>query len=388
MAARRRRPPVSRFLVVLRLITLVTLPPVGIALVELGRTIPPWSAALIAIALLGGLLWGIGPRVQAGFQDRPRPRWIGALAMPLFDVVWTASIFSPIACGLFALFAFPVAALRGTEAPGIAAVTQMGCLVSLVLALYGVFVRRRWIRMRRVEVPIADLPEKLDGYRIAHLSDLHIGSTASASEAKRWIARANDLGADLVAVTGDLVSTGSHFHGDVIDVLSMLRGRDGVYACLGNHDYYEEERLCAGLAERGVRVLRNEGLSIAPDGRDGAKLWVAGVEDAWRGEVDLGAALDGRVDDQVAVLLAHNPVLFPHAAQHGVHLTLSGHTHAGQVGVPFLEGGLARLTTRYAGGLFREGRSSLFVHAGLGTTGPAIRLGVAPEIVEIVLRRA
>jgi predicted MPP superfamily phosphohydrolase len=385
MAARRRRPTTSRFVRWLRLITLVTMPPVAIALVELGRRIPPWSAAMIAIAVIGGVLWGVGPRVAAGFQDRPRPRWIGSLAIPLFDVVWTASIFSPIACGLFALFAFPVAALRGLDAPGLDAVTQMGCLVSVVLALYGVFVRRRWVRLRRVEVPIADLPEKLDGYRIAHLSDLHIGSTASASEAKRWIARANALGADLVAVTGDLVSTGSLFHADVIDVLSGLRGRDGVFACLGNHDYYEEDVLCAGLAERGVRVLRNEGLSIE---REGARLWVAGVEDAWRGDVDLSAALDGRVDDHVSLLLAHNPVLFPHAAEHGVHLTLSGHTHAGQVGVPFVEGGLARLTTRYAAGLFTEGRSSLFVHAGLGTTGPAIRLGVAPEIVEIVLRRA
>src|SRR6185369_5140350 len=143
----------------------------------------------------------------------------------------------------------------------------------------------------------------------------------------------------------DLLSTGSHFHSDVVSVLADLRGRDGVFACLGNHDYYEEDTLCARLAERGVRVLRNEGLSIE---REGARLWIAGVEDVWRGEVDIPAALDGRIEEDVSVLLAHNPALFPRAAEHGITLTLSGHTHAGQVGLPFVDGGLARLTTRYA----------------------------------------
>ena len=387
----RRPPSTARFVRVLRTITLLTLPPVGIALVELGRRIPPWSAALLAMATLGGILWGIGPRVRAGFADVPRPWWVGALAMPLFDTAWSAALFSPLACGALALLVFPLAFVRGTAAPGLAGLTQLGCLLSLAIATYGVFVRRRWVRLRRVEVPIADLPASLDGYRIAHLSDLHIGSTVPAADAMRWVARANALDADLVAVTGDLVSTGSSFHGEVVAVLGALRGRDGVFACLGNHDYYEEDALCARLLERGVRVLRNEGLAID---RAGARLWLAGVEDLWRGVVDLAAALAGRAaaspDPEracVTVLLAHNPAMFPDAAERGVELTLSGHTHAGQVGIPFVEGGLARLTTKYAGGLFREGASSLFVHAGLGTTGPAIRIGAAPEIVEIVLRR-
>jgi uncharacterized protein len=368
----------------LRVVTLVTLPPVAIALVELGRRVPPFVAALLALTVLTGLVWGVGIRVRAGFADVPRARWVGSLAMPLFDWIWTATLFSPIASGIVGLLALPVALLTRLEMPSLAAVTQLGCLLSLLVAGYGVFVRRRWVRRRRIEVRIVDLPPSLEGYTIAHLSDLHIGSVDRASSARRWVELSNALSPDLVAITGDLLSTGTAFHDEVVEVLSELRGKDGVYACLGNHDYYDEGSLCLRLGEGGVRVLRNEGVAVD---RGEGRLWLAGVEDKWRGHVDIPAALEGRGDSPV-VLLAHNPDLFAEAATHSVDVTLSGHTHAGQVGIPFVEGGLARLSTEFAGGLFRRGNSTLFVHAGLGTTGPAIRLGAAPEVVQIVLRRA
>jgi predicted MPP superfamily phosphohydrolase len=132
-----------------------------------------------------------------------------------------------------------------------------------------------------------------------------------------------------------------------------------------------------------VRVLRNEGVAL----REG-KLFLAGVEDVWRGAPDLDAALRDRPKGAPVVLLAHNPEYFPAAGAAGVALTLSGHTHAGQLAVPFLvsRATLSHFVTRWPAGLFREGDAQIFVHAGLGTTGPAIRLGAAPEVVEIVLR--
>lgn len=384
-APRRRRPSGAQFVQGLRLLTLITLPPVAIAIVELGRVVHPAIAASIAVLVLGTVVWGVGPRVRAGFNDTRRAPWIGAIAMPLFDTLWCASLFSPIATGIFALIALAFSSVR-PELFDVATITQIGSLLSLAIAAYGVFVRRRWVRSRRVEVKIASLPEALDGYRIAHLSDLHIGSTARVDEARRWVRKANALDADLVAVTGDLVSTGSDFHAEVVDALSALRGRDGVFACLGNHDYYDEATLCARLGDRGVRVLRNEGVLLT---RGEARLFVAGVEDAWRGHVDLDAALVDRPKDAATLLLAHNPDLFRLAESASIDLTLSGHTHAGQVAMPFMVTrlGLGTLATKYVGGLFRSGASTLFVHAGLGTTGPAIRIGAAPEIVELVLRR-
>ncbi|GAC1597578.1 MAG: hypothetical protein NVS3B20_20260 [Polyangiales bacterium] len=438
---RRRAPPTTaRFTRFLRAVTLFTLPPVAIALVELGRTIGPLLATTLTLLLLTGLLYGIGPRVQAGFNDVERPRWVGSLAMPLFDTAWCAALLSPVTTGLFCVLVLPVAFVRssahsqtfspsgeGGLAPchsraislhvipgncvsgsqpgspsatrryeslnahplGLASIAQAGSALALLWSTYGVWIRRRWVRVRRVDVEVAGLPESLSGYRIAHLNDLHIGSIDRFNAAKSWVALANALEADLVAVTGDLVSTGSAFHDEVVALLGALRGRDGVFACLGNHDYYSEASLCARLAQHGVRVLRNEGI-VSTGAVDRADIFIAGVEDLWRGKPDLSRALETRPKGMPTVLLAHNPDFFPNAVREKIELTLSGHVHAGQVAVPFFSDrfSLGRFATKWPAGLFKEGISHLFVSAGLGTTGPAIRIGAAPEIVEIVLRRS
>jgi predicted MPP superfamily phosphohydrolase len=385
MAERRRRPSVARFTNFLRALTLLGLPPVAIAVLEASRRFGPFVSAALSILVCSAVLWGIGPRVRLGFADARRPDWVGRLALPLFDAVWCACLFSPLTTALTAAVALPLSLLRPSLF-GLAPIAQAGTALALVVSVYGVLVRRRWVRIRRLEVTLPSLPASLDGFRLVHLSDLHVGSIDRARDARRWAEMANALQPDLVAVTGDLLSTGSEFHDEVTEVLGALRARHGVYACLGNHDYYEEDALCARLEEVGVRVLRNEGLE--PSGAAG--LWVAGVEDAWRGTADMEAALAGRPEGSATVLLAHHPTVFPEAARREVGLTLSGHVHGGQIGVPFLAErlSLGRIGSRFSAGLLAEGPARLFVHAGLGTTGPAIRVGVAPEVVEIVLRRA
>src|SRR5262249_12512399 len=109
----------------------------------------------------------------------------------------------------------------------------------------------------------------------------------------------------------------------------------------------------------------------------------------WTRRHDLARALAARPSGMPAVLLAHDPVLFPDAAERGVDLVLSGHTHGGQVAVPLLARklNLARLMTQFTNGVYRSGSSTLYVHRGLGTTGPPVRLAVAPEIAVLTLRR-
>lgn len=381
----RRPPSVVAFVRVARLITAALATPAIAAIALAGPPIARGPLGLVAAAALFGVVYGVGPRVRLGFHDAPRARWIGGLAAPAFDAFWTAGLLSSATTLVAAIVALPVARLFGVRL-ALANVLGLGALLAGAVALYGVFVRRRWVRVRRVEVSLAALPASLDGYRIAHLSDLHIGSLVRAEQARAWIDATNRLGVDLVAVTGDLLSTGSGFHGEVVEVLAELRARDGVFACLGNHDYYDEDSLCRRLGDVGVRVLRNEGLLVGAD-PDVPSLFVAGVEDLWRGKVDVAAALEG-CGSNATLLLAHNPDLFPAAAAAGASLTLAGHTHAGQIALPFLVERfcLAHLSTRFAAGLFARGESRLFVHAGLGTTGPAFRLGAAPEIVELVLR--
>jgi predicted MPP superfamily phosphohydrolase len=139
------------------------------------------------------------------------------------------------------------------------------------------------------------------------------------------------------------------------------------------------------LGERGVRVLRNEGLLLE---HAGARLWLAGIDDTWTRRDDLSRALEGRPEATPVVLLAHDPAKFDAAAEVGVDVVLSGHTHGGQIAVPFVSRvlSLASIAHPYNVGFYRRGPATLYVHPGLGTTGPPMRLGAAPEVTILVLR--
>jgi predicted MPP superfamily phosphohydrolase len=242
-------------------------------------------------------------------------------------------------------------------------------------------------RVREHEIAIAGLPPAFDGYRVAQISDLHCGPFASGARVDGWVAAVNRLEADLVAVTGDLIANGSTFVPVVAASLGRLRGRDGVVACMGNHDYFTDgEEMASALERAGLTLLRNRGIEVR---RDGGALYVAGVDDTWTRRHDLDAALAARPAAAPVLLLAHDPVLFPDAAKRGVALTLSGHTHGGQLGVPFFAKrfNLARSITRFTTGLYEIGAATLYVTRGLGTTGLPIRLFVPPEITVITLRR-
>jgi hypothetical protein len=169
----------------------------------------------------------------------------------------------------------------------------------------------------------------------------------------------------------------------VARALGGFVARDGVFACMGNHDYFTSADLAAALEGSGITVLRNRGVTI-----DG-KLHVAGVDDTWTHRDDLPQALASRPAELFTLLLAHDPNLFPQAVEAGVDLTLSGHTHGGQLAVPWLAHrlSLARVITPFAAGLYRIGRSLLYVNVGAGTTGPPVRLGARAELTLLVLKK-
>jgi predicted MPP superfamily phosphohydrolase len=337
-----------------------------------------FAGILGVLGLLVLVVVPIGPRVRLGFHDRKHGPLLTGLAL-LFDILWTGILFVPAAL-------IPTFLLSLVRFPGVMRVFEIAVAVGLGIAAYGVLVRRRWTRVRRVEVELPRLPPSFDGYRIVQLSDVHVGTMNREAAVKKWVETTNALAPDLVAITGDLLSSGTAFHDEAIESLGGLRARDAVVGCLGNHDYYSEDALCRGLEANGLRMLRNRGFTIE---REKEAIYVAGVEDHWRGSPDLDAATRG-ANGAPVVLLAHNPDYFPIAREAGVALTLSGHTHAGQIAVPFAVEmlNLSRIAVRWSAGVYRDGDAVLFVHAGLGTTGPAIRIGAAPEIVEITLRKS
>jgi predicted MPP superfamily phosphohydrolase len=342
------------------------------AVLQVGHLTDQRLLSALGAALLSAGYLALGARRP----DQPKSRLTMYLVLWPFFAWWAA-------CFLF-LLAAPLALGLGWLLRAPAEVVLRWA--ALAASLGGLLAIRRTPRVRRVELEFADLPAVFDGYKIVQLSDLHCGSFAPEHRVRDWARRATRLAADLAVVTGDLITSGNLYHDDVARALGELRARDGVFVTLGNHDYFcDAERLVARLEAAGLEVLRNGASALE---RDGHAIHIAGVDDTWTGRADLGQALAGR--EGFVVLLAHDPTLFPQAAARGVQLTLSGHTHGGQVAVPGLGRriNLARALTRFTTGLYRLGDSVLYVSRGVGTTGPPLRIGARAEITLVTLRSA
>jgi predicted MPP superfamily phosphohydrolase len=348
----------------------------------LSWVLPVWAAALVA--LVGyALLVRVTLKIWA---DPPRPVWrIRLFDEPLF-LHFGASMGALLIMPVGLLVAFLGAAL-GSSAFDVRIVSLGGYGIGFLFSAYALWIERRRVQVRELEVTIEGLPGAFDGYRIVQLTDLHIGSFDRLSRGLAWAKLANATQPDLALCTGDLVTSGPFYYEDAAKVLGALRAADGTITVLGNHDQWEPERLVRLLEAEGVRVLRNQWVTVE---RDGAAIVVAGLDDhRFTQRDDLGLALRGRPEGVTTILLSHYPTFFNAAAERGVDLVLSGHTHNGQVGLPFVgdRWNFARLTGQATRGLFTKNKTKLYVSAGLGTSGPPLRLGALPEIAVLTLRR-
>ena len=287
--------------------------------------------------------------------------------------------------------------------------------VPFVSFAYGFVSERFRFEVREVEIPIANLPVALDGFRITQVSDIHIGSYMPVAQVSRAVGMANELGADLTVVTGDFLTTRTDPLEDCIAELSRLRAPLGVWGCNGNHEIYAKaEAEAASLFQRyGMRLLRQENAEIR---WHGGALNLIGVDyqrqrDPEGNAISMLSGVDRMVRHDIPnVLLSHNPNSFPRAAELGIQLSLAGHTHGGQVRVEILDHrwSPARFLTPYVAGLYQRPflapehlsdaevsslfagapSAQIYVNRGLGTIGAPVRLGVPPEISLITLRRA
>jgi uncharacterized protein len=281
----------------------------------------------------------------------------------------------------------------------------------LLAAAYGATAGRRRYRVVTVEVPITGLPPNLDGLRIVHLSDLHIGDFMPRTAIRRAVDLANTLRPDLAVLTGDLITSERDPLKDCVAELSRLQTPLGVWGCHGNHERWSgvEARTQALFARYGMHLLRQQCAELS---WRGGRFNLIGVDDqrerARPGEPSfLLRDIEGLVRRDIPnILLSHNPDTFPRAVALGIELSLAGHTHGGQL--RFALGGRqwspASLVTPFVAGLYRlpfglEGRGGqivsdpqksafLYVNCGLGTFGLPVRLGVPPEITVLTLRKA
>ena len=339
------------------------------------------GAALAALGL--ALFMG---RADHLAEDWHRPWWQTWLVDLPYFFHWCACVFCLVPSVLYCVLEPIVDLVRGAPVGPSPAFFFWTYASGLLVSTYGCTVRRWFFVRRRIDIPVRGLDPRFDGYTIAQLSDLHIGAFHPLWWGQRWARAANAAAADAVVVTGDMVTSGVAFHEDIAELVGGLRGKDGVYVIMGNHDYFGEgEPLVSLLRARNVRVLRNEGVVLE---RDGARLFLAGIDDAWTKRADLDAALEHRPDGVPTVLLAHDPERFEEAASRDVQVVLSGHTHGGQVALPFLGRfvNASKLAHEFHIGRYEKGDSTLYVSGGLGTTGPPVRLGVAPSFALIRLR--
>lgn len=261
---------------------------------------------------------------------------------------------------------------------------------AFVMAAVAGYFGSRWLRVKEMDAPFPDLPEPLEGMRIVQISDLHVGPHTSRSHLAKVVRKVRDARPGLIAITGDQMDDYAH---DVVYFAEAFAGLSaplGVFAVPGNHDVYAGwSAVRRGLEEMGITVLVNDAVEIR---RGTGSFWLAGTGDpAARGHAaapDLARTLARVPKRAFTIVLAHNPALWPGLAQRGVHLTLSGHTHYGQLSIPSLGWSMASPFLEHAMGTHRLGDSLLYINPGTNYWGLPFRIGALPEITVVTLRRS
>jgi uncharacterized protein len=341
-----------------------------------------WITVLAAAFLcVSPSLWMIRSRGRSVYPSAFSRIW---LARPF----WYIQLFLPLLAvsgllGAVAGLPFAASGTAGRWALGAAAVLLGG------LGVAGYAGARRLV-VRRLEVGVEDLPAGLEGMRIVQVSDLHVGPHTSRRYLARVAAAVRDARPDLIAVTGDQVDDYARDVEPFAAAFGGLSAPLGVFAIPGNHDVYAGwPAVHRGLEAMGITVLVNRAVAVE---RNGVRFWVAGTGDpAGRRGTPVAPDIERTLADVppggFTLALAHNPALWPALAQRGVELTLSGHTHYGQIAIPRLGWSLASPFLEHAMGRHRRDGSQLYINPGTNYWGIPFRIGTPPEVTVLTLRR-
>lgn len=264
-----------------------------------------------------------------------------------------------------------------------AAVAAAGAVTG---AAYAGLVEPRRLKVRRMTLRLPNWSRRLDGLRVAVLSDLHAGGPhVDPDRVGHVVARVNRQRPDLIVLLGDYIDPDVAFgHAlepdEVAARLADLYAPLGVFAVLGNHDWaHDGDRLRRSLREWGIEVLENDAAQVE---RDGEVLWIVGLADAGTREPDTETPFALVPDAAPLLVLSHDPGLFPQIPGRA-SLTLAGHTHGGQVNVPLLKRRIAG--SPYAGGPVEEDGRRMYVSRGVGESRVPVRAGVPPEVAVLRL---
>jgi predicted MPP superfamily phosphohydrolase len=308
--------------------------------------------------------------------------WVGLTAMGFFSSLFVFTVLRDVLLAL-AHLVLPASQAQAWGAPS----AQFTLAITALVTLLGLIIARGRPRITEVSIPISNLPQSLNGFSIAQISDVHVGATIKREFVEGIVRRVNQLEPDLIAVTGDLVDGSVSRLAAHTAPLAGLSARYGAFFVTGNHEYYSGERAWTEEIRRlGLRVLKNEHVVLQ---HNGGLLVLAGVTDYSAHHFDPlqrsdpAAALRGApLDAGAKILLAHQPSSATAAEKAGFDLQISGHTHGGQF---WPWNFFIRFFQPFTGGLNRLNKLWVYVNRGTGYWGPPNRFGVPSEITRIKL---
>ncbi len=261
----------------------------------------------------------------------------------------------------------------------------IGCLV----ASYPFFIERYLVQINEYNIPVNNLPNEFIDFKIVQLTDLHYGRLMPKIFIEQIINKANSLEGDSIVCTGDYVlnkdNASDHIE-TVWSLLNRLQAKSGVYSVLGNHDHWTD-------FNKSLESLKNSGQDIrhksAALEKNGERIWIGGAGDLWEDDSGIDKAFEKVPNEECKILLAHNPDTADIRYNTRVDLMISGHTHGGQVNIPFLGAPVLPVKNkRYSSGFIRSQNTDIFISRGIGWAIIPIRFNCYPEIAVLNLKKA
>ncbi|HXI11697.1 MAG TPA: metallophosphoesterase [Thermoanaerobaculia bacterium] len=352
---------------------------------------PRWRSLIIVTAVAGNLVWPLLPFILSA-RTNPYIRLVRATLGPIwFSWLIVVFVYSAFVAIMSIIWIVAARRRRFVDFSRRSSIAWLAVLV--LLALIGVYHALVPLRVERVTVAIRNLDPQLVGYRVALLSDLHVGLFTRPSRLTRTAETVRAERPAIVAIAGDFIDDDPFFVPKLLKGLSSIPSDIPIVAALGNHEMYgNPEEVIRGMAGSRVELLVNRGKEV---GRGSAKLWVAGLSDfaaAAGGRrarpglaPDLDKAMAGSAPNAPTILLAHQPDAFTLARRRGIALTIAGHTHGGQFGIRAIRWSLAGVFLPFDMGLYRREDSQLYITTGAGYWLVPFRLGMSPEVVILTL---
>ncbi|KZE55362.1 phosphoesterase [Brevibacillus parabrevis] len=261
--------------------------------------------------------------------------------------------------------------------------------VGLAAGTYGYAWERTWLQIERMTLRLPRLPDAFDGRKLVQFSDVHLGHFFKPEQLQGIVDLIMREQPDIICFTGDIVDEETRPFFAAIPILAQLQAPMGKFAVMGNHDYRagQQHGIRQGWVSAGFEVLDNRNVAIR---QKTDILYIAGIDDALNGVPDLPKALIGIPEGSSVILLAHEPDVADEAGLYPIDLQLSGHSHGGQVRLPFVGHVLTpKLANKYVKGLYlaSENKMQVYVNRGLGTTILPVRFLCRPELTVLTLHQ-